>query len=447
MLLQFVVENVLSFRDKAVLSMLAADGVPHSEAQCVRFPGLLPVLKCAAIYGANGSGKSNLVKAFKAARRIVVDGTKAGEQIPLRRFKLEAASLAAPSRFEIDLHAAGRRYSYGFVVTPEEVESEWLFVSDGGEEQPLFERERPSGGGDRPTITLGPALTEDEARRRFIAFVAEGTRPNQLFLTECAERNVGELGVVTKWFRSGVAIDRSSIIDFVSEFRILESEAFRDYLGKLLKDAGTGVSQITVEPRRESEIPSDDLIEETQRVMEAMRQTTEATLRGMPLDSRVKLHHPSRNGTLVPFVPDEESDGTRRLMALAPFLFDLLQPQNGTPAVHLIDELDKSLHPLLTRFFLETFFRSSSAEHPGQILFTTHDTNLLDLSLLSRDSIWFTEKDASGASSLYSLSEFKGEQLDRIGEHLEEGYLQGRFGAIPFLGDPRRLGWSMGGKE
>jgi hypothetical protein len=215
-----------------------------------------------------------------------------------------------------------------------------------------------------------------------------------------------------------------SFIDLVSERRIEESAAFRDYLGELLKGAGTGVFQITVDPPRES---SSDVYVEMQEVVEA-------ALRGLPRDSRVKLHHASRDGALVPFSVDEESDGTRHLMALAPFLFDLLQPVNGAPIVHVIDELDKSLHPLLTRFFLDAFLRASSAEHPGQILFTTHDTNLLDLNVLSRDSIWFTEKDAAGATSLYSLAEFKGEQLDRIGEHLEAGYLQGRFGAIPFLG-------------
>lgn len=318
MLLQLVVENVLSFRGKAVISLLAADGVPHDDVHVVRLPGLPPVLKCAAIYGANASGKSNLVKAFELARRLVVDGTKAGEPIPLRPFKLDAGSLAAPSRFEVDLHAAGRRYSYGFVATAEAVLSEWLFRSEGGEEQPLFERE---AGANRPAITLGQALAEDEARRQFLAFVAEGTRPNQLFLTECAERNVGELAAVTKWFRSGVATQRAGLID-------------------------------------------------------------------------------------------------------------LQAPLGGAPSVHLVDELDRSPHPLLTRFFLGTFLRTSSVEHPGQVLFTTHDTSLLDLPILSRDSIWFVEKDAGGASTLYSLAEFKGDQLDRLGAHLEEGYLQGRFGAI-----------------
>jgi hypothetical protein len=434
MLLQFVVENVLSFRDKAVLSLLAAEGVAHDEAQVIRVPGLPPVLKCAAVYGANASGKSNLVKAFELARRLVVDGTKAGEAIPLRRFKLDAGALAGASRFEVELYAGGRRYSYGFTATAAAVESEWLFTSDGGEERMLFEREQPGEGAERPVITVGAGLTEDAARGQFIVFVAEGTRANQLFLTECAERNVVELAAVTRWFRDGAVIVRPRPVDFMPESLLRENDLFRRYLGKLLHDAGTGVSQVTVDVGKAAGmrvLVSSDFLAAAARQRE-----------GLPSDVWIQLHHLSSTGSLVPFSVEEESDGTRRLASLAPFLFDLLQPPNGAPSVHLIDELDRSLHPLLTRFFLDAFLRSSSAEHPGQLLFTTHDTNLLDLSLLPRDSIWFTEKDAGGASSLYSLAEYKGEQLDRLGEHLEDGYLQGRFGAIPFLGDPRRLGWT-----
>jgi AAA15 family ATPase/GTPase len=320
------------------------------------------------------------------------------------------------------------------------VQSEWLFTNDGAGEQPLFEREQAGDGSERPAITLGPALTQDEARRQFIAFVAEGTRPNQLFLTECAERNVDELGAVTRWLRSKAIVTRPSPIDFMPELLLRDDHAFREYLGNLLRSAGTGVSGVSVEPQEEEDRFTE--LFEKESFERGLMEEFARGFRRLPKDVTIKLHHLSPTGTLVPFSVREESDGTRRLANLAPVLFDLQQPPNGAPSVHLVDELDRSLHPLLTRFFLDTFLHSCSAEHPGQILFTTHDTNLLDLTLLTRDSIWFTEKDAGGSSSLYSLAEFKGEQLERLGEHLEEGYLNGRFGAIPFLGDARRLGWT-----
>jgi AAA15 family ATPase/GTPase len=427
MLLQFVVENVLCFRDRTALSLLAAKGASQDEAHVIRLPGLPPVLKCAAIYGANASGKSNLIKAFELARRLIVDGTKPGEPIPLRRFKLEAASIAAPSRFEFDIHAAGRRYTYGFVATPEMIKSEWLFVNDGTIEVPLFEREHGSEGVRRPTITLGPALTADAARRKLITSVAESTRPSQLFLTECADRQVSELEDVMAWFREGSVVILPSFTQQLSEHRIEQSEEYRTYLGELLKSAGTGISQVTVQAPKDDEQPLSSV--GFRKLQERLR-----------VQARLELHHTSTEGGLVPFTLSEESDGTRNLLALAPFLFDLFQPPGGSPTVHILDELNKSLHPLLTRFFVDTFLRTASAAHPGQLIFTTHDSSLLDLSLLPRESIWFIEKDTSGSASLYSLAEMKGEQRDQVGEHLQESYAQGRCGGIPILGDPARLG-------
>ncbi len=144
------------------------------------------------------------------------------------------------------------------------------------------------------------------------------------------------------------------------------------------------------------------------------------------------------DGSLVPFATREESDGTRRLLTLAPLLYRLQHRSDATAA---IDEIDRSLHPELTRHFLERFL----AEKTGQILVTTHDTNLLDARLLPRDSIWFVEKDHAAGSRLYPLTEFDPAQLAKLEGHLEDGYLQGRFGAIPFFGDPRKLGLTKKG--
>jgi hypothetical protein len=139
----------------------------------------------------------------------------------------------------------------------------------------------------------------------------------------------------------------------------------------------------------------------------------------------------------------EESDGTQRLLDLAPVLYHSKSPSSVEASIFVIDELERSLHPLLTRLFLGHFL-GQTAGPTSQLIFTTHDTNLLDLALLPRDAVWFVEKNRQGASSVYSLAEFNGDQLDKLGGRVEEGYLQGRFGAIPFFGDLRRLGWSRG---
>src|SRR5688572_23779282 len=206
MLMQFVVENFLSFRDKAVLSMLAAPGVQHAKGRSVRVPGFPEVTRCAAIYGANASGKSNLVKALAFAQRLVVRGTRSGNRIRFRPFRLDESKRGAPSRFEFEVLCAGKQYSYGFVVSSEAVEAEWLFETVGGVARKIFERSRSETHPDRPDIELSDTIAPDSSRRQFIGFVAEGTRPNQLFLTEAAERNVSELSHLSGWFNTGLKV-------------------------------------------------------------------------------------------------------------------------------------------------------------------------------------------------------------------------------------------------
>ncbi|WP_437752287.1 AAA family ATPase [Sorangium sp. So ce1389] len=413
LLLQFVVENFLSFRDKAVLSLVAVDGVPHAENQVARLDAGQHVLKCAAIYGANASGKSNLVKALQFAQRLVVTGTKSGEPTGVTPFKLgEQAN--APSRFEFELGMAGRRYSYGFVAAPRAILSEWLFEHDGTQERRVFERSHDESRPGRPRIELGDALLNDAGRRQFLGFVAEGTRDNQLFLTEASERNVLELAHVTRWFRTGihVVLPDSTFADLAT--RVAQEPSFKAFIESFLSGADTGVASLDVEPL--------------------------ASSTGI-VEHRIHMVHPGAAGRRVAFPLEEESDGTRRLLHIAPFVYEIGQQRGAAARVYAIDELDRSLHPLLTRAFIQSFLSVAPTAGLGQLIFTTHDTNLLDVRLLSRDSIWFVQKDAAGASSLYALSEFKGAQLEQLAGHLEQGYLQGRFGAIPFFGDPRRLGW------
>ncbi|KYF81268.1 hypothetical protein BE17_04445 [Sorangium cellulosum] len=413
LLLQFVVENFLSFRDKAVLSLVAVDGVPHAENQVARLDAGQRVLKCAAIYGANASGKSNLVKALQFAQRLVVTGTKSGEPTGVTPFKL-GEQADAPSRFEFELGMAGRRYSYGFVAAPRAILSEWLFEHDGTQERRVFERSYDESRTGRPRIELGDALLSDPGRRQFLGFVAEGTRDNQLFLTEASERNVLELAHVTRWFRTGihVVLPDSTFADLAT--RVAQEPSFKAFIESFLSGADTGVASLDVEP---------------------VASSTGA------VEHRIHLVHPGAAGRRVAFPLEEESDGTRRLLHIAPFVYEIGQQRGAAARVYAIDELDRSLHPLLTRAFIQSFLSVAPAAGFGQLIFTTHDTNLLDVRLLSRDSIWFVQKDAAGASSLYALSEFKGAQLEQLAGHLEQGYLQGRFGAVPFFGDPRRLGW------
>ncbi|WP_170319286.1 AAA family ATPase [Polyangium spumosum] len=437
MLLQFAVENFLSFREPMTLSLLATPGVEHDARQVLAGPEEREVLRCAAIYGANASGKSNLVKAIEFARRLILTGTRSAEPIGVRPFKLDEACRNAPSRFELEIGAGKSRYSYGFEVSERRVHSEWLFVATDGTEAKLFERSTDET--DASSIEIGDALCSSDHRRQFLNFVAEGTRPNQLFLCEANERNATEFSQLISSVRELMVISPVTRARQLGH-RLDVDESFRTFMGSLMYAAGTGIEELRVE-----RIDPDDIDPMT---------TMQIALRGETVNEisahtagpvvlaflQIKFAHRDRDGKQVLFSAEEESDGTRRLLHLGPSIY-----RDGF--CYVIDELERSLHPLLTRMFLERFLAQGAIPDatPSQLIFTTHDTNLLDLSLLSRDSIWFTEKDPSGASTLYSLADFNPEQLADLGKNLENGYLQGRFGAIPFFGNLTRL-ISQGGR-
>lgn len=440
MLLQFSVENFLSFREPQTLSMLAADGVEHPAHMVMEGPEGKKVLRCAAIYGANASGKSNLVKALEFGTNLVLNGTRAGESIGVRPFKLDPGCKDRPGNFQWELAIAGKHYSYGFELSHSAVISEWLFSTDRDGDSPIFRRENGR-------IELGEQLGSTQERKLFLRFLADGTRTNQLFLAEARERNATELAVFLQAFEDTRLVFPDSAV--ANLIRFLQQNAdFAAFAGQLLSGAGTGVESLALESAKVDmskappqkappAAPAGEFMEPIAHLGEMLRSLSSGIVHlSDGAFWAVLTRHRAQDGRHVDFEVLEESNGTQRLLHLAPALY--LFERNPTPIVLAIDELEGSLHPLLTRAFLS---RILAAPRDSQLIFTTHDTNLLDLNLLSRDAIWFTEKDAAGATVLYSLAEYKSDQIAALGPQLEKGYLQGRFGAIPFLGDATRLGW------
>jgi uncharacterized protein len=445
MFLQFAVENYLSFRDRAVLSMLADPRVEHAPGQVLEGPGGRKVLRAAAVYGANGAGKSNLVKALDVMRDIVLRGTRGEDPLPVVPFKLDPAKRNEPAHFEMEIAAAGKHYSYGFEASAKQVEAEWLHESDpDGEERLLFERE---AGRDKPRITVGDALSADPKRRGFLEYVADGTRQNQLFMAEAGERNVVELEPVRKAIRGWTIVAPDApylpLLD-----RLQGSDDFKKVIASVLKEGGTGIHDLRVQIDHELLPPDVATVLKSART-EVAAQFAKAENAKLSIDDAGRMEvahlfavHRLPTGEQIELSMNEESDGTRRLLNLAPILHPV--EEVGPEPLFVIDELERSLHPLLSRMLLQLFFARVGSGAAAQIIFTTHDTNLLDLRILSRDSVWFMEKDVRGGSIMYPLSEFDQAQLDAIekqGRSLEKGYLQGRFGAIPFFGSLEALGF------
>lgn len=443
MLIQFAVENFLSFRKKTVFSMAASQDQCHQE-QVSTTPSGFRIVRCAALYGANSSGKSNLVKALAFARELITEGTRPGGKIRITPFKLQS-ELARECRFEFEVLSGGYQFSYGFIVSSTEIRAEWLYRTRDAHEEMCFERTVPAGEKQEARIQLGDIFGEDRPR---VEFVSQGTRPEQLFLTEAAERNVSALKPLFSWFQTRLTIIRPQ-----SKFwtLITDAENSPDFLAFLvghLQTAGTGISGLTTRRSSLESIPEPVRNE----LMESLKDGGATAAQVHPLDGvvvkgkeegtleqiRLITQRTLADGSVVNFELREESDGTRRLLDLAPALFLHSSSQEDTRPVFVIDELERSLHPLMTRRFLQSYLSAKCAG--GQMIVTTHDTNLLDLELLRADEIWFIEKDDAHVSSLYSLAEFQPDQLQKLGSHLEEGYLNGRFGAIPFFGKPKQLG-------
>jgi AAA15 family ATPase/GTPase len=458
MLIQFTTQNFLSFRDEVTFSMVAVSSdSQHSDHLAQNEAGEgRSVLPIAAIYGANAAGKSNLIKALSFAKNLVVKGTRANQSTSVPTFKLGNYDKQT-SKFELIFTHQGSQYSYGFRLNKEQIVEEWLHGIPKGKKKEVmyFERVTSTSSKRETSVDFGtilkgrsPTKGKDSTRHLNLKFIATGTRPNQLFLTEAIDRRIEILMPVFNWFKSVLMI-----IPAESDFRNLEigvavDSSFTDFLSKFLVFAGTGIEAIStdmVELDFDNHFPTmpksfrDAVLEE---ITENSVTTVGNSQGGRFLLSKdkngqvnliqLKTSHRHENGDLIDFSVDEESEGTQRLINLIPSLYIL---GKNPEKVVFIDELDRRLHPLLSRRFVESAI--SCRAKGNQLIFTTHDTNLLDLDLLRRDEIWFVEKNKNGISDCYSLAEFK----IRPDLKVEKGYLNGRFGSIPFFGDPKKLGW------
>ncbi len=419
MLIEFTVDNFLSFRDRTTLSMAGSPDRSHMENLItLPIPKGSRLLRSAAIYGANASGKSNLIKAIRFVKRFVMNSSREGQRdsiIEVIPFKLDRSYASRPSSFEVMFLIDGKRYSYGFSAYPRYISSEFLYSYPKGQRRLLFERTQASED-DLPFYKFGSHWQGDKKPLENV------TRKNALFLSVASQFNNLLCGNVTDWFSRTLRFV-GSVAHEHTKISIHENEYNRFCVLQLLKHADLAIKDLKLDsvPLKNSK-QYEKLPDEVKRIVSEKEQ--DAFLLELTTIHEGIAEDGSRID--VPFGFDEESDGTKQYFGLAGHCFDTLY--SGCTLV--IDELDSHLHPLLTKEILRRFHSGQSGASGGQIIFTAHDAALLDLDIFRRDQIWFTAKDEGGATSLYSLYEFKGARKD---ENISRGYLAGRYGAIPFV--------------
>jgi AAA15 family ATPase/GTPase len=414
MLVQFRVKNFLSFRDEQVLNMVASSDDTLIDNTIETSPlGSLRLLRSAVLYGANASGKSNLILALAFVGNFVDRSAerKPGSEIHAQPFLLDEHTRTQPSEFEVTFIHEGMRYQYGFSVDSKRVHEEWLIAYPRRSRQVWFHR-KPQTDAEGSEWYYGPGLKGERKR------IEELTRPDVLFLSVAAKFNHKQLSLVYRWLsdrlRSISAQEQESLFLGLAAQSIQSDRSFYEQVLRFLGIADLGITDIQAETVKG---PPSGMPEQVRALFQ----------QGDWESYRVQLFHRTSNSgaPLLALPLESESLGTRRLLCLAvPWIPSLRE--GFTLAV---DELDASLHPLLVRFLVRLFHTPAVNLRGAQLVFNTHDTTLLDSSLFRRDQIWFVEKDEGGASHLYPLLDYS----PRKNEALAKGYLQGRYGAIPFI--------------
>jgi len=441
MIVSFSVENFRSFHAEATLSLIASNRLAGEHGNHAVAVSGTPagVLRTAVIYGANGAGKSNLFKSLDYLRSLALPFYRRDRESTGREAFRFGGTQDDPSSFDLQFIANGKVYRYVIRVDDRQVVEEWLGEDADNREKPLFQR------GQERDVVLGSQVREYP---RLAALATVGAPPTQSFLSTvgAAALPAGDLGPdltsAIGWFASVLNLVPPGLSQMPLWRKLNDDPTLLDFASDFLRSSSTGVDRLEI---MKSEISREELpnfvgeqravqlVQEAEsgrrRFIRASRVAGDAWIEVAGSDGfrlvRFQSTHKTSDGSTVNLDLEDESDGTRRLLDLLPALHQM-QKQGG---VYFVDEIDRSMHPILVRRLLE-FFLDSCGENPGQMILTTHESSLLDLNLLRRDEIWFAEKDHEQATRLYSLADFKVRNDLEIRKH----YLQGRFGAIPFLG-------------
>lgn len=449
MLVRFTIENYLSFREKQVFSMIPGKGSLKPYHKTTPVKGV-SVLKTGVVFGANASGKSNLINAIDFGRKLVLKGTKPEQPIVTNLYKLDKNNLIKPTYIEYEIQHKGKNYAYGFILNAKEIVDEWLFEIYKTGETKIFERKNAIEY-DLDFLFKRNKLPEE---KQFLEFTAKGTPRNQLFITQIRNTNIADnvtdiqdIFNVIDWFQNALTVIYPGTKNISKKFELHKDTNLQQVFKDMLEYFDTGIEGIEFKEVdfEKMDIPTEVKEDIKNDLFSAKSEKTSAFLSN-PQDDKyyviskiddqsvqaklLKTKHKVVNGGYELFDLKDESDGTRRIMDLIPLVIDFFRGGN----VFVVDEIERSLHPNLVRDFFE-FMLDKCENVNSQLIVSSHEATLLTQKLLRKDEIWFAVKDKEGATKLHSLEDYR----VRFDKEIMKDYLLGRFKGVPKLGNRNLL--------
>lgn len=447
MIIRFVVENIFSFGERKEFTTIPNTRLKTLEHHEYPIEGI-NVLKLCSIYGANGAGKSNLVKSLELLQKMILQ-----EKIPYRlkdsKFKFFETEEASAQVFAIEFSQDEKAFYYGLVINDEHIATEELYLSGLGkkDDELIFER---STNDEKTTIRFLDAFERDEKSQILKdVLIQEFVKPDEPVLKLLSNRDnrfLSDIKVAYKWFEESLQIITPYSRPGALAHKVDIDPEFKKYAKDLMCSLNIGISDLATEKKELRDFFGEDNNQELDGLIRDLESSPHKMIgfrsnkgdeliivkdNGKIWVKNLKLGHIGKTNKTIMFNLEEESDGTIRLLDFVPAFKSIVT----NPKVFIIDEIERSIHPLLIKELIKKFSLDTNTK--GQLIFTTHESNLLSQEIFRQDEIWFAEKNSNGSTDLYSLNDFKEHKTIDI----QKGYLSGRYGSIPFLGNIQDLNW------
>lgn len=447
MLIRFIVENIFSFDEKKEFQMIPLKTLKTLKHHVYAIEKL-SLLKMASIYGANGSGKSNLIKSIGLLQKLVLDEIS-GDEVKGSIFKFHDPE-KTKQILAVEFFQEGTPFYYGLEVKDGIIVTEELYLSGLGKKDKLI-FERKTDESMKTAISFSEEFEKNEENRMLKhILVTEFVKPDEPIIGLISRREnkyFDDVKKAKRWFEALLIITPTSKIALNPILTGSSPSLNKEELEKVVSGMNFGIKNISTEKTELMEYLGKNDQSKAEGIINSVEKSKEKSIRLISNSKKMDVsvikeddkyfvlkpvfRHKGKMDRVVDFDINEESDGTIRIIDLIPALIIASKSQR----VIIIDEIERSVHPILIKELVKEFSESDSTN--GQLIFTTHESNLLDQEIFRQDEIWFTEKDQNASTDIYSLSDFKEHKTIDI----RKGYLCGRYGSIPFLSNLKDLGW------